>query len=320
MTFPVTHAHTSATSRPLAVALPDGARVSAHIDGPDDGSATVVLVHGLSVTSALWRRHVPLLARQNLRVVRYDQRGHGHSTRGTAPLTLNQLADDLAYLLGAAAPHGPIALAGHSMGAMTLMRLTARHPHLAPRITSLVLISPPHAGLSTRTGSGAGQALVTRSRNLLAHACARTPRLLDALRRLLPATSRWALCPLAPVEVPAQPLPCRHGLHTLPTADIAALWHDLTEQHHDLDPLRALGQRVRILAGDRDTHIPADQARRLAQRLPEAKLQVLPEATHALPLRHPLLVTEHIAATLPDLPRIPEAKVARTTAHLTSGR
>ncbi|MFG2996566.1 alpha/beta fold hydrolase [Streptomyces sp. NPDC048340] len=256
----------------------------------------MVLVHGLSVTAALWRGHVPLLARQGLRVVRYDQRGHGHSTRGTAPLNLNRLADDLAQLINATAPSGPLVLVGHSMGAMTLMRLTARHPHLAPRITRLVLISPPHAGVSTRTGTGPAQAVLTAGRNLLAHACTHVPRLLDAIRRHAPATSRWALRPLSPVALPLKPPSCRQGLHALRTADIAALWHDLTAQRHNLAPLKALGGRVRILAGEWDTHIPAHQTRYLAQGLPQAQFQVVPEATHALPLRHPHLVAEHIAA------------------------
>ncbi|MCP3821382.1 alpha/beta hydrolase [Streptomyces sp. A3M-1-3] len=296
MPSPVTHPHAASAARQLAVPLPDGTQLSTHIEGPADGPGTVVLVHGLSVTSALWRRHVPLLTEQNLRVVRYDQRGHGHSTRGAAPLTLDQLADDLAHLIGHAAPRRSLVLAGHSMGAMTLMRLTARHPRLAPRISGLVLVSPPPGGLSTRTGNGAGQALLAGSRDLLATACTRAPRLLDTVRRQLPATSRWTLRPPTTRGASPQPLPCRQGLHALPTADIAALWNDLTQQHHDPAPLQALGQRVQILAGEQDAHIPADETRRLAQLLPEAQLEIVPDATHALPLRQPQLIADRITA------------------------
>ncbi|CQR61864.1 alpha/beta hydrolase [Streptomyces leeuwenhoekii] len=108
-----------------SIRLPDGARLATYIDGPAQAPVTAVLVHGLSVTAALWRSHVPPLLRAGMRVVRYDQRAHGYSTRGTAALSLNQLADDLAQVLERTAPRGPLVLAGHSMGAMTLMRLIA---------------------------------------------------------------------------------------------------------------------------------------------------------------------------------------------------
>ncbi len=274
--------------------LPDGARLATYIDGPAHAPVTAVLVHGLSVTAALWRSHVPLLLREGMRVVRYDQRRHGYSTRGTAALSLNRLADDLAHVLQTTAPRGPLVLAGHSMGAMTLMRLVARHPHLAPRVRGLVLISPPYGGISTSTGTGPAQSLLTLGRNLLESACTHAPYLLDAVRRRLPTTSRWALLSPAQPTSGALPLPCRQGLHTMATGDIAALWHDLAGQQPEPAPLRQLGRRVHLLAGSLDAHIPPEQTRRLAASLPDAHLEIVPDATHALPLRHAQLVTDRI--------------------------
>ncbi len=69
-----------------ALRLPDGARLATYLDGPAQAPVTTVLVHGLSVTADLWRSHVPLLAGKGMRVLRYDQRAHGYSTRGTAAL------------------------------------------------------------------------------------------------------------------------------------------------------------------------------------------------------------------------------------------
>ncbi|MFJ5546681.1 alpha/beta fold hydrolase [Streptomyces sp. NPDC093225] len=255
---------------------------------------TAVLVHGLSVTAALWRSHVPLLLDRGMRVVRYDHRGHGRSTRGTAALNLDQLADDLAHILRTTAPRGPLVLVGHSMGAMTLMRAVARHPELAPRIRRLVLISPPYAGVSTRTGTGPVHTLLAAGRNLLASACTHAPWLLDTARQRLPITSRWALRSHPLPASDARPVPCREGLHTMPTRDIAALWHDLAGQQPDPGPLQQLGSRLHLLAGSRDTHIPPEQTRLLAVSLPHARLEIVPDATHALPLRHAQLVTDRI--------------------------
>ncbi|MFF8386132.1 alpha/beta fold hydrolase [Streptomyces kanasensis] len=278
-----------------SIRLPDGARLATYIDGPAQAPVTAVLVHGLSVTAALWRSHVPLLLREGMRVVRYDQRAHGYSTRGTAALSLDQLADDLTQVLETTAPRGPLVLAGHSMGAMTLMRLVARHPHLAPRIRGLVLISPPYAGISTRTGTGPAQSILTLGRNLLASACTHAPYLLDAVRRCLPTTSRWALHSPAQSASGALPLPCRQGLHTMATGDLAALWHDLANQQPDPGSLQQLGGRVHLLAGSLDAHIPPERTGRLAACLPSAQLEIVPDATHALPLRHAQLVTDRIS-------------------------
>ncbi|MFB8124861.1 alpha/beta fold hydrolase [Streptomyces bacillaris] len=278
-----------------SIRLPDGARLATYIDGPAQAPATAALVHGLSVTAALWRSHVPLLLREGMRVVRYDQRAHGYSTRGAAALSLDQLADDLARVLETTAPRGPLVLAGHSMGAMTLMRLVARHPHFAPRIRGLVLISPPYGGISTRTGTGPAQSLLTLGRNLLESACTHAPYLLDAVRRRLPTTSRWALRPETHPASGALPLPCRQGLHTMATGDIAALWHDLANQQPDPGPLQQLGGRVHLLAGSLDAHIPPEQTGRLAACLPGARLETVADATHALPLCHAQLVTDRIS-------------------------
>ncbi len=185
-------------------------------------------------------------------------------------------------------------LAGHSMGAMTLTRLVARHRELAPRIRGLLLVSPPYGGISTRTGTGPSQSFLTLSRNLLASACTHTPRLLDATRRRLPTTSRWALRSDTHPASDGLPLSCRQGLHATATSDIAALWHDLADQQPDPGPLRQLGSRVHLLAGSLDAHIPPEQTRRLAALLPDAQMETVPEATHALPLRHAQLVTDRI--------------------------
>lgn len=90
---------------------PDGAKLSVSTDGegPD-----LVLVTGLSGTAAFWEPIVPQLAKR-YRVVRFDQRGLGASTRGDAPLTVETLADDCRAVMVQANVTKPILL-GHSMG------------------------------------------------------------------------------------------------------------------------------------------------------------------------------------------------------------
>ncbi|HEX5568913.1 MAG TPA: alpha/beta fold hydrolase, partial [Streptomyces sp.] len=133
----------------------DGTRLTAYHDAParprPDG-ATIVLVHGASVTADLWRVHVQHLTGRGFKVLRYDQRAHGRTPRGHAPLTVEQLADDLDQLLRALAPTGPLVLAGHSLGALVLQELAALRPQLLPRIRGMVLLSATAHGASVLPG------------------------------------------------------------------------------------------------------------------------------------------------------------------------
>ncbi|MEV7706633.1 alpha/beta hydrolase [Streptomyces sp. NPDC088922] len=284
------------------MSLPDGAELTAYLDGPADAPVTVVLVHGLSVTADLWRLHTPPLAAQGIRVVRYDQRAHGQSTRGTAPIRLEKLADDLSFLIDNCAPHGPLVLAGHSMGGMILQTLTTMRPDLLPRIQGLLLISTPDGPVTTRPVPGLRTRLLSWGRGLLAHTCTHAPAVVDAMRRRLPRSSPWALSTAAPESGGTSvPVACRRGLHHTATRDIAAFWQALAIRgSRPVDGLRTLGPRLTLLAGSADVHVPAGHTRALALRLPQARFVVTDQATHTLPIRHPHAVVESLTHLLPS--------------------
>ncbi|MEU4173769.1 alpha/beta hydrolase [Streptomyces sp. NPDC026589] len=244
--------------------------MAAYLDGPADAPVTVLLVHGLSVTADLWRLHSRALTDQGMRVVRYDQRAHGRSTRGTARITLELLAEDLAHVIERLAPHGPLVLAGHSMGGMILQTLTTFRPDLLPRIQGLLLVSTPDGPVTTRPQPGLRTRFLGWGRDLLAVACTRSPSTVDLMRRRLPRSSPWAL--ITPSDHSSDggtPLACRRGLHHTATSDIAAFWHALAiSGARPVEGLRVLGPRLTLLAGAVDAHVPARHTRALAQRVP----------------------------------------------------
>ncbi|WP_326740369.1 alpha/beta fold hydrolase [Streptomyces sp. NBC_01022] len=275
--------------------------MAAYVHGPADAPTTAVLVHGLSVTADLWRLHTPHLTDLGMRVVRYDQRAHGRSTRGAAPITLQQLATDLAHVIEELAPHGPLVLAGHSMGGMILQTLTTLRPDLLPRVHGLLLISTPDGPVTTRSQAGLRNRVVGLGRDLLAATCTHAPTAVDAVRRRLPRSSPWALHRTGtPSETIRLPSACRRGLHHAATRDIAAFWHALAViGSRPVNGLRSLGPRLTLLAGTEDTHVPPEHTRALAARIPEARLALVKDATHALPVRHPHLIVEGLTRYAP---------------------
>lgn len=110
----------------LTVACADGAslEVQAEGSGPD-----LLLVSGLGGTAAYWNPVVPHWSR-GYRVIRLDQRGIGASSRGEAPCTIDQLAEDCLRVLDALESRSAV-MVGHSTGGCILQALALRAPERA---------------------------------------------------------------------------------------------------------------------------------------------------------------------------------------------
>jgi pimeloyl-ACP methyl ester carboxylesterase len=116
-------------------------RVSVRVqDEGVEGGPPIVLAHGLASSLEEWGKFRQMLSRTR-RVLSYDLRGHGHS--GTGPCeagpTIDLLAEDLAALVQHFGLRKPI-LIGHSLGALTVLRLAQRAPKLP---LALILEEPP---------------------------------------------------------------------------------------------------------------------------------------------------------------------------------
>ncbi|EUA92017.1 esterase family protein [Mycobacterium ulcerans str. Harvey] len=85
-----------------------------------------------------------------VRMVFYDQRGHGQSGEADPQTyTLTQLGQDLETVLQATAPRGPIVLVGHSMGGMTVLSHARQFPQrYGRRIVGAAVISSAAEGVT----------------------------------------------------------------------------------------------------------------------------------------------------------------------------
>jgi pimeloyl-ACP methyl ester carboxylesterase len=85
---------------------------------------SILLLHGLASTSHIWDLVAPRLAGE-FRVVAYDQRGHGRSSKPTSGYGFASMTADAAAVIGALRLGRPVVV-GHSWGANVALELAVR--------------------------------------------------------------------------------------------------------------------------------------------------------------------------------------------------
>ena len=171
----------------LRVPSADGTHLHVEVHGPA-GAPTVVLIHGWTCNTSFWAPVIRALREgaPGLRVVAYDQRGHGASEApGKGRYSVPILVEDLTAVLEATLAEGERAvLAGHSMGAMTIMAAGGSEAILS-RVGGAVLCS---TGFQHLPGSSA-----------VVPGFGRLPRANKAVHRLL-LSSALPIGPVTPVS------------------------------------------------------------------------------------------------------------------------
>jgi pimeloyl-ACP methyl ester carboxylesterase len=288
--------------RTAAVPTPDGARLHAVVDGSDDAPVTLVLAHGWTLTQAAWDDVadllVPRIADGALRLVRYDQRGHGRSTWGEAGISIDQLGDDMAAVIDQLAGTGPLVLGGHSMGGMTIICLAAARPELfGDRVRGVALVSTSAGDLTSdpRSPGGrmdklkpgvlnvalAGAGVVERLRQLLPPDHPRHQKMVRSLLYGADATAEMVL----------------QGARIMHAQTIRSFVSFLPAlgDHDKREELAALTRvAVEILVGDSDQLTPQRHSRQLAESLPDARLHLLERTGHMLTQERPQHVVDAI--------------------------
>jgi pimeloyl-ACP methyl ester carboxylesterase len=298
--------------RVAAVATPDGAQLHAVVDGSDDAPVTLVLAHGWTLAQAAWddvaELLTPRIADGELRLIRYDQRGHGRSTWGryaddVGELSIDQLGADLGEVLDQLAPAGPVVLGGHSMGGMTIMCLAAARPELfGDRVRGVALVSTSAGDLAP-----AGETLAERLQLTLAPglvtAAIGGARALERLRQLLPPAhprhQKLVRELLYGADATDEMVIAGAEIMHASTVRAFAAFYPTLGAHDKRTELHALrGVPVEILVGDSDKLTPQRHSRQLAEALPDARLQLTERTGHMLTQERPQLVVDTIGRLL----------------------
>lgn len=169
---------------------PDGAAIAVETYGPP-GAPQLLLAHGWVCTGRAWHEIVKRL-RGRYRLITYDQPGHGRSDPpGDGHYDLDVLGDSFAAVVEQAAAPGPLVVAGHSLGGMTVLNAVRRHPAVLERLRGAVLLSTTSSARSERLGLELGIRAVARLERGIRRAVPtlRDPRVTRAADRLTRTTS-----------------------------------------------------------------------------------------------------------------------------------
>nr|WP_228046779.1 alpha/beta hydrolase [Saccharopolyspora sp. HNM0983] len=243
---------------------------------------TAVFCHGYVMDREAWGFQRDALG-EHLRLVSYDQRGHGRSDAGSlASMTIDQLGADLAAVLEQTCPDGPVVLIGHSMGGMAIMALAEQRPELvgervagaalvttsAGPVNARLVIPPEIANLVLRALARMG---VTRS---CCHVLRHAARLLSRTR--IPAHLRPGVVDFVLQLTRARPI----------EALLALIPEFLT--HDKFAALPGLGSiPVLVVGAGRDDTIAPHDSTALAGAIPGADLAMLDDAGHMAIVEHP---------------------------------
>ena len=285
--------------RPQTVVASDGVPLHVEVEGPDDAVLTVVFSHGWALTQDSWHFQRRDLARLgDVRLVFWDQRSHGRSGRSDlAHATIDQCGEDLYAVIKATAPSGPVVLAGHSMGGMTIMALADRHPELfGDRVVGVALVNTSSGQLG-ELPLGLPESVVKVFRAAVpgvVRSIGRSGRLIDHGRRLGTDLAFIITRRIAFADKNVSPSVVEfleRMIGGTPTDVITDFYPTLAE--HDklaaLDVLRDVPTVV--VVGDADRFTPPAHGRAIAAALPESDL-VEVEGGHVVMLERPDAVTD----------------------------
>ncbi len=246
----------------------DGVPIHWELAGRD--GAPIVLVHGYTGDVSDWREQIAEFAPRH-RVLAMDHRGHGRSGAPSdrSSYTVERMADDV-QALARAQGFDRFHLVGHSMGGMIAQEIALRTPG---QLLSLVLED---------TGPDFAVGRVELVKKLFEE------RLAIAEREGMAAVAGLPLPPPPPHYPPARAAEELARLSSMSVDGFAGAWRALCAWPGTRDRAASIRVPTLVLHGALDAMVIPGSTW-LAENIPGAALEVIPEAGHSPQIERPAL-------------------------------
>ena len=244
------------------IADSQGVRIAYEVRGDGD---PLVLVHGLAYDRAGWGRLPDLLA-ERFRVVLLDNRGVGESDVPAGPYAVAQMADDVVAVLDDADIERTN-LFGVSLGGYIAQELTLAHPE---RVERLILASTAPGGPEAHPMPQSTQDVFARYPTMEREAGLRMfveNSLGERGVRELPDLVEEIF---------------EYRLGHAPSVDAWLAQATAGATFNSFDRLGAIGVPTLVIAGDADVVVDPRNAELLGERIPHARVEIVPDRGHLL--------------------------------------
>jgi 3-oxoadipate enol-lactonase len=269
---------------------------------PSAGGGTVIFVHGFPFNGSMWAPQLTSLP-PGWRGLAPDLRGFGKSRLDEGPgvvpsgakgggrvalpgepvLAMRRHADDIAELIDQEAD-GPAVVCGLSMGGYVALSLWRRHPD---RVRALVLADTRAEG---ETDEG-------RENRMRMAQTARSSGAEPIARAMLPGILSEGTLDRNP-EVTEK---VRSMIMATPPETLIAALAGMAGRTDSTADLPTIRVPTLVVVGAEDRLTPPDVARSMAERIPGARLEILPDAGHVSNLENSARFNEALAGFLAEL-------------------
>ncbi|KLO08642.1 alpha/beta-hydrolase [Schizopora paradoxa] len=245
--------------------------------GPKNGEK-VVLVHGFSVPSIIWRDVAPQLASKGFRVLVYDLYGRGYSDAPWLPYDASLYTTQLALLMQHV-KWDQAHIAGLSMGGGVAAAFAANFPHLVSNKVGLIA----SAGLMEASDfSRTSKVMSSRVIQLIASS---TPVRMY-MQRLgssdPPSNPLQEIVQIQSAHLPGYNHALASSLRNGPLRGLSTSYEALSELKKD----------VMLIWGTADRTVPYKYASKIQELVPNSTLLTIEDGGHDLTISHPSLVSD----------------------------
>jgi pimeloyl-ACP methyl ester carboxylesterase len=251
----------------------------------DEGPGpVVVLLHGYPLSRAMWAEQLAGIG-STYRVIAPDLRGFGESPVPEGVYTMDEMADDVVELLETLDIEGPVVVGGLSMGGYVALSMAARFP---TRVRALML-------MDTRAGADTPEAAQGRE------ASARAVLAADSAAPIVDAMLPRLFCKLTLEQRPERVEPIKAIMGKTAPQGIAGALRGMASRPDRRGDLAKMAFPTLILVGDEDVITPPAEAQSMAEAMPNARLEVIPQGGHMAPFENPAAANAAILRFLKSL-------------------